>query len=356
MPAKNLQRVAEGGTYCHVYNRGVESRNIFADDVDYQVFLGFLEDYLSAPGALDAKKKDFTINGRVFRGIPHQPKNYFDKVELATYSLQPDHFHLVLHQKTQKSLQAFIRSLCTRYSMYFNKKYNRTGSLFDGPYKSVVVKNDSSLLLLTRYLHKAGGYSTYAEYSGQKETPWVRTKVILSAKFGSGNYKDYVEKYEPNQTELEVLGEIVIEQVDRHLERRDPEAVNLKLWARIPELLAAGTVFVILLGFGFRNVTAVAKKPEVAPVTLGTNTASAIPAPTPSPEPKIVLIVRYTEGPVNIREQPTVQSKKIGEAADGDKFEFVWGNSGWYQVNLPDGLVGFIKSQYIEKQEEVNND
>lgn len=348
MPAKNLQRVAEGGTYCHVYNRGIENRNIFADDADYLVFLDYLKDYLSAPKDPESTKKDFTINGRVFKGVPHQPKNYFNKVELIAYSLKPDHFHLLLHQKTGKSLQGLIRSLATRYSIYFNKKYNHSGSLFDGPYKSVIVKNDSGLLLLTRYLHKAGGYSTYPEFSGARVTPWVKTKVVLSAKFSKGNYKDYVEKYEPNHEEKELLEEIVIEKADRHLERRDLEEVRLKPWSRIPELVAAGTVFVLLLGFGFRNVTAVVKSSGNTSIILGTKNASATPAPTDKPEPKTMLTLRYAEGPVNIREKPTVQSNKIGEAKDGEKFEFVSKNSSWYEVKLPDGSTGFILSRYIE--------
>lgn len=360
MPAKSFQGAAEGGTYCHVYNRGIENRNIFADDADYLVFLDFLKDYLSTPKTPENTKKDFTINGRAYRGVPHQPKNYFNRVELLAYSLKPDHFHLLLHQKTQKSLQGLIRSLATRYSMYFNKKYSHTGSLFAGPYKSVIISGEQSLLLLTRYLHKDGGDSSYPEYSGTKQTPWVRTKVVLSAKFKEGNYKDFIEKYEPNQKELELLEKITID-AGQHLERRDLAKHNLQLWSRAPELLASCAVFVLLLGLGVRNITTAAKSPQNSSAILGAGTTSAArvspspiaaPAPpTPSPEPKIVLTVRYAAGPVNIREKPTTQSQKIGEAKDGDKFEFISENSGWYQVKLPDGQNGFINSQYIEKQE-----
>src|SRR3990167_1513520 len=198
MSAKNPSGIGKEGAYYHVYNKGIEDRIIFADDADYQVFLGYLEDYLSPKKTPESTKKDFTVNGRVFRGVPHQPKNYFKKVELVAYSLKPDHFHLLLREITQKSLQAFVRSLATRYAMYFNRKYRRTGTLFAGPYKSVIVGNETSLLLLTRYLHKAGGYSSYPEYSGAKVTPWVKTKLVLSIKNSKGEYKDFVEK-EPNQ-------------------------------------------------------------------------------------------------------------------------------------------------------------
>lgn len=353
MPAKNLQRITEGGTYCHVYNKGIENRTIFADEADYHVFLSFLEEYLSAPKSHENNKKDFIINGRVFRGVPHQPKNYFNKVELIAYSLKPDHFHLLLHQKTQKSLQAFIRSLCTRYSIYFNKKYNRTGTLFDGPYKSAQVNDEKGLLLLTHYLHKASDYSSYPEYLGHRETPWVNTKIVLSKMGNKDDYKQYIETYEPNQEENDLLDEITIEKVDQHLERSDLEEIVLKPWSRIPELLVASTIFVLLLGFGLKNVTSVTKNQEISQSTLGTKAISASPTPSAMPNPKTMLTVRITDttAPVNIRRSPTTGSEKIDEAHGGDVFEFVSKNSDWYEVKLPDGSTGFIFSKYIETEE-----
>lgn len=349
MPAKNLQRVAEGGICCHVYNKGIENRIIFADDSDYQVFLGFLEEYLSAPSSNESKKAEFTVKGRVYRGIPHQPKNYLNKVELIAYNLKPNHFHLLLHQKTKKSLQAFIRSLCTRYSMYFNKKYNRTGALFDGPYKSIQIENEKGQTLLTRYLHEAGGYSTYPEYSGQRNTPWVKTKIVLSTSSSDDNQKEYNKNYELNQEEKKLLEEITIEKPSGHLERRDLKVVSLKPWSRVPELLVASVVFIILLGFSLSNITAVAKSTQVSPVTLGTKTIST--APIATPQSKTTLTVKNTNPtvPINIESRPTVGSEKIGEARHGDIFEFVSKNSSWYEVKLPNGLTGFIPSTHVEE-------
>lgn len=354
MPAKNLQRAGGDDIYYHVYNKGIESRIIFADESDFQVFLGYLEEYLSTPNPPESTKQEFTVNGRVFRGVPHQPKNYFKKVELLAYSLKPNHFHLLLHEITQKSLQGFLRSLCTRYSMYFNRKYQRAGTLFEGPYKSVIVSGETGLSLLTRYLHKEGGYSTYHEYLGSRVTPWVRSKVVLSIKNKESNYKNFVEKYEPNQKEKELLQRIVLEPVEHDLERRDLAGIGSKPSHRIPELVAASAVFVLLLGFGVRNINiskAASSSSTASPATLGTATSLASPSPTAQPKPKIMLTVSYKEGPVNIREKPTTQSTKVGEALDGDKFAFVSENSGWYQVDLPNGSIGFISSKYVEKDE-----
>lgn len=366
MPAKNLLRVEGSGIYCHVYNKGIENRNIFSDEADYQIFLNYLEDYLSEPKAPNSTKKDFTIKGQVFRGVPHQPKNYFDKIDLISYNLKPNHFHLLVHQIKQKSLERFIRSLCTRYSIYYNKKYNRTGSLFEGPYKSVLINEETHLPMLVRYLHNAGSYSTLPEYSGQKVTPWVKTKSVLNNQNVKGNNQYFVENSQINKDEEKVLKEIMIEGSFCHLERSNPkiishkeeitpkditipkEIVILKPWSRIPELLAASVVFVLLLGIGLRNVTAATQNSSTQAVTLGTKTTSTSSAQAFEPKPKIMITVNHTEEPINIRKNPENQSEKISEAKNGNQFELVSKNSNWYQVKLPDGSIGFILSSDIE--------
>lgn len=279
MPAKNLHRTLAKGIYSHIYNKGVDDRVIFNDGQDYETFQAFLNDYLSAPKDPESVKKDFKVNGRTFRGTPHQPKNYLNKVELIAYSLMPNHFHLLLHQVTEGSLESFIRSLCTRYSIYFNKKYQRTGSLFQGPYKSVHIQDELRLLYLTRYLHQAKGRCSYEEYLGERETSWVKPKVIMShfGKFGKNvsDYKLFVEKYELDQKEKGLLEGITFESDTEHLQRRDlsrdekayqekvqntPPALGLNIdiseyRSNIPHFLAISTaVFVLLVTLGIGNI------------------------------------------------------------------------------------------------------
>jgi hypothetical protein len=82
MPAKNLERIDKKGSFSHIYNRGITGSNIFNNEQDCEVFRGFLKDYLTPPVNPENIKKTFTVKGCVYRGIPHQPKNYFCKVEL----------------------------------------------------------------------------------------------------------------------------------------------------------------------------------------------------------------------------------------------------------------------------------
>lgn len=122
MPQKNSIKIYVENSYYHVYNRGVEKRKIFLDDQDYKVFLKYLKESLTEPPPPEKIEKTFTLQGASFKGIPRMPKNYYQRVDLIAYCLMPNHFHLLIRQSEKRLLESFMRSVSTRYSMYFNKK------------------------------------------------------------------------------------------------------------------------------------------------------------------------------------------------------------------------------------------
>ena len=226
MPKKNSLKVYVKGGYYHVYNRGVEKRNIFENSQDYQVFLKNLKEALSSPPKPEDVKITFTLQGFPFKGVPRLPKNFSKEIDLLAYCLMPNHFHLLIRQTNPGSMQSFLTSISTRYSMYFNKKYSRVGTLFQGPYKAVLVNDESYILHLSRYIHLnpskyaqnlLSTYSSYADYLGERHTAWVKPEMILSffnqAKLPElekiHTYKDFVEKYKKDSAKL--LGELTLE-------------------------------------------------------------------------------------------------------------------------------------------------
>lgn len=226
MPARNSIKIYVKNGHYHIYNRGVEKRVIFGDEQDYKVFLKYLKDYLMPPPDPIKLKKSFTLKGTSFKGLPRQPKNYNQKIELLAFCLMPNHLHLLIKQNDNKVMENFMRSLATRYSMYFNKKYDRVGKLFQGHYKAVLIKNDTYLLHLSRYIHLnpneytkdlVGAYSSYADYLGKRRTDWLNTTFILAFFKKStipllqrvSGYKDFVERYKQNSEE--VLGRLTLD-------------------------------------------------------------------------------------------------------------------------------------------------
>lgn len=210
MPSKNIIKTYVKDGFYHIYNRGVEKRIIFIDDQDYRVFLTYLKEALSPPPNPTTRLTEFTLQGRTFKGIPRQPKNFSDKIELMAYCLMPNHFHFLIRQREEQAIKEFMQAIGTRYCGYFNKKNKRVGSLFQGRYKAALVNEESYLLHLSRYIHRNPidafrnltlAYSSYGEYVGIRNTAWIKPGFILSF-FGAASglirqqtntYKEFVE-------------------------------------------------------------------------------------------------------------------------------------------------------------------
>lgn len=210
MPQKNSRKEYGAGGYYHIYNRGVEKRVIFLDEQDYKTFLGYMKLYLSPPN----------LHGQVLRdhnGKTISPSkalaNFCSEIELISYCLMPNHFHFFIRQNTERGIAKFMQSLVQKYVMYFNKKYERVGSLFQGRYKTVLVTNENQFTYITKYIHRnplnilpAGPgpaglpeykYSSYGNYLGLFKQSWVKTEDILSY-FSKSNprnsYQSFVEE------------------------------------------------------------------------------------------------------------------------------------------------------------------
>ncbi len=227
MPAKNRIKTYVSDSYYHIYNRGVEKRIIFQDEKDYVVFLSCLKLYLNPPKPLD-RRFSLTLQGpsptdrdiQVYAPC-RQPNNHYGKIELVAYCLMPNHFHLCIKQTDRRAIDHFMRSLATKYAMYFNKKYERVGSLFQGRYKAVLIESEEQFTYLTKYIHRnplklatykdrprqldSYPYSSYPNYLGTRHQTWVNPTNILayfSTTSPHNSYQNFVE-----ETESEIEGE-----------------------------------------------------------------------------------------------------------------------------------------------------
>ncbi len=132
--------------YYHIYNRGTEKRTIFYNDADYERFteLLFLSNSKEAVNVRNVRRTHesvFDFN----RGDP--------LVYVGAYCLMPNHFHILLTPAVEDGIQTFMLKLSTGYSMYFNKRYERTGALYQGRFKSRHAYTDEYLKYLFAYIH-----------------------------------------------------------------------------------------------------------------------------------------------------------------------------------------------------------
>jgi REP element-mobilizing transposase RayT len=116
-------RIEYPGAYYHVMNRGNNKQNIFFTDKDRKSFL---------------------------QGLAESSDTY--GVKVFAFVMMNNHFHLIV-QTGEPNLSEFMRHFLVTYTVRFNKRRNRTGHLFQGRYKSILVEQDAYLLPLTRYIH-----------------------------------------------------------------------------------------------------------------------------------------------------------------------------------------------------------
>ena len=216
MPAKNSVKIYLEGGYYHLYNRGVEKREIFVDEHDYNTFLFLLKTYLLLPSKGSDPKTAY-----------YSKKNLNGQIELLAYCLMPNHFHLLVRQKYRSAISDLMRCVNVNYVAYFNNKYERVGSLFQGKFKAVLVDSDSYLLHLSRYIHLNPAsrgknfadysYSSYLDYLGKRQNSWLNPKFILDY-FKSAertklrdyfSYQAFIEDYRVDSEG--VLSDLVIE-------------------------------------------------------------------------------------------------------------------------------------------------
>jgi putative transposase len=205
MPARNSIKKFAPHQMWHVYNRGTFGRNIFADDLDYKVLLSYFKICLTEekPGKEELKNMPLLENIINLRRM-----QLYKSVELVSYCLMPNHYHLLLYQYDEDGITRLMRSIMTGYAMYYNRRHESYGHLFQGPYKGVHVDEDEYWQHISRYIHlnptdisrdyKSYEYSSYKYTAGATVPTWLHPEHILKA-FKPGEYKQFVADYESHK-------------------------------------------------------------------------------------------------------------------------------------------------------------
>ncbi len=146
---KREKAFANGERY-HIYNRGVDKRNIFSDEDDYRYFKHMLKIFNNTLSAENARR-----NFKNPKTTTEGSRTSFSKplVEIEQYCLMPNHYHLLIKQVREKGISLFLQKLGTGYTHFFNKKNKRSGVLFQGKTKSKHVDNDPYLQYLKAYIN-----------------------------------------------------------------------------------------------------------------------------------------------------------------------------------------------------------
>lgn len=166
----------------HIYNRGVEKRQIFMEDYDYLRFIHNLFEFNdTSPAGKYSELRTPTVGINRKRDL---------LVEVLCFCLMPNHYHLILRQLKEGGIVYFMKKLGLGYAMYFNQKYVRVGSLFQGRFKAKLVENDQYLLQLSKYIHLNSLEVFDSEWKNKKVLSSEHIKFLESYRWSS--YQDYI--------------------------------------------------------------------------------------------------------------------------------------------------------------------
>ncbi len=140
----------------HVFNRGAHKNRIFTDQSDYERMLLLLF-LCNSKQPLRLREILSNYKGRSFADIftssDLRGEDSSRLVDVLAYCLMPNHFRLVLRQRSDEGISTFIKKVGTAYSMYFNTKYEHSGTLFQGRFKSAHLDTDSYFRYIFAYVH-----------------------------------------------------------------------------------------------------------------------------------------------------------------------------------------------------------
>lgn len=185
------------GEYYHIYNRGVEKREIFLDDFDYMRFLKSLEEFNRADPIGSIFEQSFRDKNTA---LGHPVSKL---VDIVAYCINPNHYHLILRQLEDKGIEKFMHKVGMGYSKYFNHKQKRSGVLFQGSFQSIHIDSNEYLLYLSAYVNKnnfihgynAGNwkYSSLLEYLGKRNEILCNKEVVLGQFDNIKRYEEFLE-------------------------------------------------------------------------------------------------------------------------------------------------------------------
>lgn len=229
----------------HTLNRGVDKRKIFIDNQDYLRFIHDLFEFNDQNittnvlyrfrNSMDIASPYIKTTKNIGRKSERNPRKLL--VDIYAFCLMPNHYHLLLSPRTEGAITKFMKKINIGYAKYFNQKYERKGTLFEGRYKSVNIKDESHFVHIPYYIHlnpldlaapewrerKLKNYkeatrflekyrwSSHLDYLGKKNFPSVTNRELLMKFFGGPKEYEKSIKQWLKDIELDDIRDIVLE-------------------------------------------------------------------------------------------------------------------------------------------------
>lgn len=212
--------------FYHVFNRSVARQPIFLNSWDYQRAYELLNYYrFVKPGTRYSHFKRMKVEQKTLF-LAQLEKLAIKQVEIHAYCLMPNHFHLLLEQKTDNGISGFLSNFQNSYARFFNTKNNRSGSVFQLMFKAVYIETDEQLKHVVRYIHlnpltsyllkkfeelNQFQWSSYLDYIGKRHHSFVETGFVLKLFTSPESFVQFTNDQISYQRELERIKHLIHE-------------------------------------------------------------------------------------------------------------------------------------------------
>ena len=208
------------GYVYHVCTKSIAGYGIFRADSDYKRMLEMMRYYSfeDPPMKFSAYRK---LEGRRFLDVSRKLEERDRLVNILAYCIMPTHLHLLLHQLKDDGISIYMKNLLNSYTRYFNTRNHRRGPLWQGRFRSVLVKDNDQLLHLTRYIHlnptsdnlvdrpEDWPYSSYREYLSGVEDGLCEFSEFFTV--SPETYREFVEARKGYQSSLSKIKHLLLE-------------------------------------------------------------------------------------------------------------------------------------------------
>lgn len=219
--------IAPGESY-HIFNRGNDKQAIFLDQKDWIRFL-FLITHLQSSITFQniGRQVSYYVKNSVFNISEDEINEIAQErlVELVNFALMPNHFHLTVRELKEGGIAQYMQRVLCAYTKYLNAKSQKSGHLFQGPYKAVHIENNRQLLYLSTYIHKNPRelpewknkehfypWSSHQDYT--KENRWgklLSQDLILDQFSNKKDYSNFIKSSPAKETKETMSEDLLID-------------------------------------------------------------------------------------------------------------------------------------------------
>lgn len=210
----------------HIYNRSIAHQPLFLKQQEYLRFLDIIFYYSYRVAKLrysHYNRLPIDQKAEIKRNFQLKRKKL---VNIFAYSIMPNHFHFLLQQRMDNGIKIFLSNLQNSYAKYFNKKYKRSGSLFQSMFKCVRIETDEQFLHVSRYIHlnpltsfviknhqelEKYPWTSFAYYLGNINSDVINPEMVMGFLSSKEKFKKFTTDQVEYQQKLEEIKHLLLE-------------------------------------------------------------------------------------------------------------------------------------------------